>query len=82
VANLSLFSTILVATFSGSSIEVWCVFDMDVKRGADEFADFDNAISKALQLGYKIAYSNDAFELWFYLHFNLTESQHLRSFYY
>lgn len=62
--------------------EVWCVFDMDVKRGADEFADFDNAISKALQLGYKIAYSNDAFELWFYLHFNLTESQHLRSFYY
>jgi hypothetical protein len=55
---------------------------MDVKRGADEFADFDNAISKALQLGYKIAYSNDAFELWFYLHFNLTESQHLRSFYY
>jgi hypothetical protein len=62
--------------------EVWCVFDMDVKRGADEFADFDNAISKALQLGYKIAYSNDAFELWFYLHYNLTESQHLRSFYY
>lgn len=62
--------------------EVWCVFDMDVKRGADEFADFDNAISKALQLGYKVAYSNDAFELWFYLHFNLTSSQHLRSFYY
>jgi hypothetical protein len=63
-------------------IEIWCVFDMDVKRGADEFADFDNAISKALHFGYKIAYSNDAFELWFYLHYNLTESQHLRSFYY
>ncbi len=62
--------------------EVWCVFDMDVKRGTDEFADFDNAISKALLLGYKVAYSNDAFELWFYLHFNLTNSQHLRSFYY
>lgn len=61
---------------------IWCVFDMDVKRGADEFADFDNAISKALLLGYKVAYSNDAFELWFYLHFNLTDSQHLRSFYY
>ena len=55
---------------------------MDVKRGADEFADFDNAISKALQLGYNVAYSNDAFELWFYLHYNLTESQHLRAFYY
>jgi hypothetical protein len=62
--------------------EIWCVFDMDVKRGAVEFADFDNAISKALLLGYKVAYSNDAFELWFYLHFNSTESQQLRYFYY
>jgi len=62
--------------------EVWCVFDMDVKRGAVEFADFDNAISKALLLGYKVAYSNDSFEVWFYLHFNFTDSQHLRSFYY
>jgi len=60
----------------------WCVFDMDVKRGADEFADFDNAIEKALLLGYKIAYSNDAFELWFYLHYNFTDTQHLRSYYY
>jgi hypothetical protein len=62
--------------------EVWCVFDMDVKRGADEFADFDNAISKALEFGYKAAYSNDAFELWFYLHYNLTNAQQLRTFYY
>lgn len=61
---------------------IWCVFDMDVKRGADEFADFDNAISRALLHGYKVAYSNDAFELWFYLHYNLTESQHLRTYYY
>lgn len=62
--------------------EVWCVFDMDVKQGSDEFADFDNAISKAIGLGYKVAYSNDSFELWFYLHFNFTDQQHLRSFYY
>ena len=62
--------------------DVWCVFDMDVKRGEVEFADFDNAISKALKLGYKVAYSNDAFELWFYLHFDYTDSKHLRSFYY
>jgi hypothetical protein len=62
--------------------EVWCVFDMDVKRGADEFADFDNAISKALLLDYKVAYSNDAFELWFYLHYNYTNAQNLRTFYY
>ncbi len=62
--------------------EVWCVFDMDVKRGEDEFADFDNAINKAFELGYKAAYSNDAFELWFYLHYNLTNAQQLRTFYY
>lgn len=62
--------------------EVWCVFDMDVKRGADEFADFDNAINKALLLCYKVAYSNDAFELWFYLHYNYSDFQNLRAFYY
>jgi hypothetical protein len=27
--------------------EVWCVFDMDFKNGANEYADFDNAIEKA-----------------------------------
>jgi hypothetical protein len=62
--------------------EVWCVFDMDVKRGADEFADFDNAINKALESGYKAAYSNNAFELWFYLHYNQINAQQLRTFYY
>ena len=62
--------------------EIWCVFDMDVKRGRNEFSDFDNAIYKAQKLKYKVAYSNDAFELWFYLHYNSTESQQLRTFYY
>ncbi len=52
---------------------VWCVFDMDVKSGENEFADFDNAIKSGISKGYKIAYSNDCFELWFYLHFNYTE---------
>lgn len=61
---------------------VWCVFDMDVKRGAEEFADFDNAIKKGIQFGYNIAYSNDSFELWFYLHFEYTDAQYLRGFYY
>lgn len=62
--------------------EVWCVFDMDVKHGADEFADFDNAINKALKLGYKTAYSNDVFEIWFYLHYTYINAQQLRTFYY
>lgn len=62
--------------------EVWCVFDMDFKNGADEYADFDNAIEKANNLGYNAAYSNDSFELWFYLHYNKIEAQQLRTFYY
>lgn len=62
--------------------EVWCVFDMDFKQGEKEFSDFDNAITKGRSIGYKMAYSNDSFELWFYLHFNYTEQKHLRTFYY
>lgn len=62
--------------------EIWCVFDMDVRRGEVEFSDFDNAIRQAEGLGYKVAYSNDAFELWFYLHFEYSDAEHLRTFYY
>ena len=62
--------------------EIWCVFDMDFKNGAVEYAYFDNAIEKVNTLGYKVAYSNDSFELWFYLHFNKIEAQQLRTFYY
>jgi len=62
--------------------EVWCVFDMDVKQKEKEFSDFDNAITKGKSLGYNIAYSNDSFELWFYLHFNYTEQKNHRTFYY
>ena len=62
--------------------EVWCVFDMDVKQKEKEFSDFDNAITKGKSLNYNIAYSNDSFELWFYLHFNYTEQKHHRTFYY
>ena len=45
--------------------QVWCVFDKD------DFSnnDFNNAILMAKGYGYKIAYSNQAFEYWFYLHF-------------
>jgi hypothetical protein len=45
--------------------KVWVVFDRD------SFApdDFDNAISRAESLGYGAAWSNEAFELWYLLHF-------------
>lgn len=62
--------------------EVWCVFDMDVKSGEKEFADFDNAIESGKAKGYNIAYSNDAFELQFYLHYNYTDQANHRQFYY
>ncbi len=63
--------------------EIWCVFDMDIK--ADEkrcIPDFDSAVKKAKELGMKVAYSNDAFELWFYLHYFYTDTENHRTFYY
>lgn len=62
--------------------EVWCVFDMDIKEGGREYADFDNAIEACKSRNYKVAYSNDVFELWFYLHFNFTDEPNHRDFYY
>ncbi|MGF1637864.1 MAG: RloB family protein [Cyclobacteriaceae bacterium] len=62
--------------------EIWCVFDMDVRKGEKEFADYDNAINQGQSKGYNVAYSNDAFELWFYLHYQYTDQKNHRSFYF
>lgn len=43
----------------------WVVFDKD------DYQDFDEAISFAGENGFNVAYSNESFELWFLLHFNL-----------
>ena len=51
--------------------EVWCVFDRD----SFDPSDFDNAIFKAEKLGYKLAYSNEAFELWYILHFEFLNTE-------
>ncbi len=45
--------------------QVWCVFDRDSWTRED----FNNAITNAKSQGFKIAYSNEAFELWYVLHF-------------
>lgn len=45
---------------------VWCVFDRD-SFPADHF---DNAIASARAKGFHVAYSNEAFELWYLLHFS------------
>jgi len=41
---------------------VWVVFDKD------DFDDFNEAIKKARKLGFQSAWTNEAFELWYYLH--------------
>ncbi len=45
--------------------QYWCVFDRD----SFPAARFNNAISKAEEYGFRVAYSNESFELWFLLHF-------------
>ena len=45
--------------------QVWCVFDRD----SFPAQNFNNARSLARERGISVAYSNEAFELWYLLHF-------------
>ena len=60
-------------TITSNDINVWCVFDRDGKRDDEgvKFEDisFNEAIETAQNKGIKVAWSNDAFELWVLLHF-------------
>lgn len=47
---------------------IWVVFDKD------DFRDFDQAIYEGLNKGYKVAWSNQSFEYWVYLHFHYSDS--------
>lgn len=49
--------------FKSDYDELWVVFDKD------DFKDFDNAILKSLKNGIKCAFSNEAIEYWFLLHY-------------
>lgn len=62
--------------------KIFCVFDMDVKKGENEYSSFDSSIEKGESLGYNVIYSNDAFELWYYLHYSYTDAENHREFYY
>ena len=46
---------------------VWVVFDKD------DFVDFDEAIALAEEKGYNVAWSNESFEYWIYLHFDYSD---------
>jgi hypothetical protein len=50
--------------------QVWCVFDRD----SFPAQIFNSAFKKAELEGIKIAYSNEAFELWYLLHFQFYDS--------
>ncbi len=52
---------------------VWIVFDKD------DFDDFNEAINKAHTLGFQSAWTNEAFELWYYLHFEYLDTGISRS---
>ncbi len=56
-------------------IETWCVFDKD------DFSveSFEKAIKMAEQNQIKCAYSIEAFEIWYMLHFNFYETAFSRS---
>ncbi|MDO8368304.1 MAG: RloB family protein [Saprospiraceae bacterium] len=65
--------------------EVWIVFDMDFDLSIDKSLqqnDFNRSITLAQEKGFKVAYSNDAFELWFVLHHQLIEAQLTRNEFY
>lgn len=46
--------------------QVWCVFDRDDV----EVGDFNGALQRARSQQIQVAYSNQAFELWYLLHFD------------
>ena len=59
--------------------EVWCVFDMDFNPERNgQLEDFNNAVFADNGANFRCAYSNDAFELWFCLHYQNVEIQCFR----
>ena len=47
---------------------IWVVFDKD------DFQNFDQAIKEGKDKGYHIAWSNQSFEYWIYLHFDYSDA--------
>ena len=67
--------TIEIRDEKGPFNQVWCVFDLD----SFPKQHFDEAIQLAKKENIKTAYSNEAFELWYILHYDYLQSQISRS---
>ena len=75
--TLSLVKEAMKLSKQGSFDQVWVVFDKDdfpINR-------FNQALALANEVGISIAYSNEAFELWYLLHFDYHQSAISRSTY-
>lgn len=59
--------------------EVWCVFDRDAKQENNNQQNFNEAIRLAIENKVNLAISNDAFELWYLLHYEYYVSETHRS---
>ncbi|WP_445172198.1 RloB family protein [Microcoleus sp.] len=58
-------------TESDEKDRFWCVFDRDKNpKNPNDSQKFNVAITLAINNGIDVAYSNDAFELWYLLHFH------------
>lgn len=56
---------------SDETYRFWCVFDRDKSpKNPNDSQNFNSAITLARNNGIDVAYSNDAFELWYLLHFH------------
>ena len=75
--TLSLVKKAVELNQGGDFREVWCVFDKDsFKQSA-----VDAAFKLADKNGFKVAFSNQCFELWYVLHFDYLDADIHRSLY-
>jgi hypothetical protein len=66
---------IKIRDLDGEYDQVWCVFDRDFKAENKNQQNFNTAIDIARKNNIELAVSNDAFELWFLLHYEYYSSQ-------
>ena len=64
--TLSLVKRAIELTVQNQYDQVWCVFDLDDCPKQD----FNQALELAHKSGIRVAYSIEAFEIWYLLHFN------------